>query len=416
MKATKTAQPTPDAALEAERREAQKRVELADDGERARRAEPSDRARQRECPPSGPPSELEQLCGELERQAATIAELRDSVSLLLDHAGALNAERERRLRARLWRPVAARARRLKTPALGAWRHYPPRPLRIPRRYLRSRPPQPAPRISIVTPSYQQGDYLERTIRSVIAQGYPELEYIVQDGGSSDNSRQVLERHSHGLAYWASEPDGGQAEAINRGFEHATGEVMAYLNSDDLLLPRALNYVARYFQRHPDVDVIYGHRIIIDGQDGEVGRWILPRHADWATALADYVPQETLFWRRRAWERVASRVDDGLHFAIDWDLLLRFMRTGCRIVRVPRFLAAFRTHDDQKSVVQRAVGEDEIRRLREHWHGRHLSDQEIAESLAPFYRSHKLQHFGHRIGQAVTPTVDVTSVWQDGGHG
>ena len=97
-------------------------------------------------------------------------------------------------------------------------------------------------------------------------------------------------------------DEGHAHAINLGFAHATGDVMAFLNSDDLLLPGSLHYVARYFERHPDVDVVYGHRVLVDKNDMEIGRWVMPRHDDEVLSWADFVPQETLFWRRRIWER------------------------------------------------------------------------------------------------------------------
>jgi glycosyltransferase involved in cell wall biosynthesis len=349
-------------------------------------------------------SDFDELRGELERQASAIADLRESVQLLLNHAGAVNVERERRL--------SARVRRLRSPRLTSLRQHSPRPLRVPKRYLDVEAPQPAPSISIVTPSYQQAAYLERTIRSVLAQRYPKLEYIVQDGGSSDGSRQVLERHSDALASWSSAPDGGQADAINRGFARSTGEIMAYLNSDDVLLPGALNYIASYFARHPRVDAVYGHRIIIDEDDREIGRWILPKHRDWVTATADYVPQETLFWRRRAWERAGARLDTELDFAIDWDLLLRFLGSGCRMVRVPRFLGAFRVHDGQKTLAQARVGIEEAGRLREQSRGRQISDEEVLRMLEPYFRRHKVLHYAYRLASFGTPTVEVTRVWQE----
>src|SRR5439155_11875113 len=116
---------------------------------------------------------------------------------------------------------------------------------------------------------------------------------------------------------------GQAHAINLGFRHATGEILAYLNSDDLLLPGALAYVANHVVRHPEVGVVYGHRVVIDADGREVGRWVLPPQDDASLVWDDYVPQETMFWRRRAWERVGARLDETFHFALDWDLILRF---------------------------------------------------------------------------------------------
>jgi hypothetical protein len=230
-----------------------------------------------------------------------------------------------------------RIQELTRPRLGILRHHPPVPLIVPTSYFTTEPPTPAPAISIVTPSFEQGSYLERTLYSVVNQNYPALEYVVQDGGSSDETIDVLRRYDDSLRHWASERDEGQGDAINRGFAHTSGEIMAYLNSDDLLLPGALAYVARYFASHPDVDVVYGNRMMIDEDDGHIGSQVLPRHDDEELGLLDFVPQETLFWRRSAWEAAGGQIDASLRFAIDWDLLLRLRDSGAKIVRLPRFL-------------------------------------------------------------------------------
>jgi len=220
-----------------------------------------------------------------------------------------------------------------------------------------------PSIAIVTPSYQQGAYLERTIRSVIEQEYPRLEYVVQDGGSTDGSVAIIERYADRLAAWSSGPDDGQADAVTVGLARTSGEIMAWLNSDDLLLPGTLAYVAAYFRDHPDVDVIYGHRVVINPQGLEIGRWVLPTHRASAICWVDYIPQETMFWRRSIWEAVGG-LDTSFGFALDWELIVRFAEAGARFVRVPRFLGAFTAHPAQKSQAARAdLGEREIRRIR-----------------------------------------------------
>jgi len=170
--------------------------------------------------------------------------------------------------------------------------------------------------------------------------------------------------------------------------------MAWLNSDDLLLPGSLATVARYFVEHPEVDAIYGHRIIIDEDGDEVGRWVLPPHEDEVLRWADYVPQETLFWRRSLWERAGGRIDDGLRFAIDWDLLLRFLEAGATIVRLPRFLGCFRVHDDSKTVSGLyEQGEAEMALLRERVHGRRVDHEEIWRHVCSYvHRAHALQQF------------------------
>lgn len=263
--------------------------------------------------------------------------------------------------------------------------YAPRPLRLPAHYAHTplRSPNP-PTISVVTPTYQQGSYLARTIESVLAQRYPRLEYVIQDGGSTDGTGAILEQYRARLTHVASQRDRGQADAINKGFQQTTGEIMAWLNSDDLLLPGALATVGDFFAANPDVDVVYGHRIQINLHDQEVGRWVLPRHDPHVLAWADYIPQETLFWRRRLWEKVGGYVDTTYQFALDWELLLRFQAAGAHFVRLPRFLAAFRIHDEQKTSAQlHHVGNQEMARLRTKVHGRRVNQVEVHAHLTGY---------------------------------
>jgi glycosyltransferase involved in cell wall biosynthesis len=270
------------------------------------------------------------------------------------------------------------------------RHHDPRPLAIPASYARTRPPTNPFLISIVTPNLNQGKFLEATLRSVLDQDYPRLEYIVQDGGSSDGSIGILRRYAPRLKRWTAEPDAGQADAVNRGMQHATGDVLAYLNSDDLFLPGSLAYVACYFADHPDVDIVYGHRVLIDERGDEIGRWVLPPHDDAVLPLADYIPQETMFWRRRAWERVGARLDVSFQFAMDWDLILRFRAAGLKFARLPRFLGAFRISDNQKTQSLLAtVGRREMDVLRERALGRVPSARDIRRSVRPYIRRHWL---------------------------
>src|SRR5688572_12140661 len=143
-----------------------------------------------------------------------------------------------------------RWRKFTSHRLTAYPHYPAHQLYVPQRYTRLPKLAQPPAIAIVTPSFRQGHFLERTMKSVLDQEYPRLEYAVQDGGSEDETVSVLGRYEGRLRHWASHADRGQAHAINLGFQHVQGEIMAYLNSDDLLLPGALHYAADYFQRHP----------------------------------------------------------------------------------------------------------------------------------------------------------------------
>jgi glycosyltransferase involved in cell wall biosynthesis len=282
--------------------------------------------------------------------------------------------------------------------LTALAQYTPQPLFIPRRYQRMTALAAPPTIAIVTPSFNQGHFLEWTLQSVLGQNYPRLEYVVQDGGSRDHTVELLTRYHERLAYWQSQPDRGQAHAINLGFQRARGEIMAYLNSDDILLPGTLLYVARWFDRHPEVDVVYGHRVLINEANDEVGRWVLPPHDSATLSWLDYVPQETLFWRRRIWERVGGAMDESFQFALDWDLILRFRDAGARFARLPRFLGGFRLHGEQKTSTQMQTrGEAEIQRLRERSLGRPVRMGEVGLAVRPYLRRHVLYRHLYRFG-------------------
>jgi GT2 family glycosyltransferase len=297
-----------------------------------------------------------------------------------------------------------------SPRLGSLRHHSPQPLLVPWHYYRTDAPSPAPTISIVTPSLNQGRFLERALYSVRSQGYPRVEHVVRDGGSEDESPDVLLRRTEWLASWTSEPDGGQADAINRGFANTHGEIMAYLNADDLLLPGALAYVARYLDRHPDVDVVYGHRLLIDEHDGVIGRWVLPPHDSAVLAWADFVPQETLFWRRSVWDAAGGALDGRLDFAIDWDLLLRFSAAGARFVRLPRYLGAFRVHDEQKTLTQFERWYRECRILLEREHHRPVSLEEVRARVNRYARRHVAHHTLHRAAVRLPlPRVQMRTI-------
>ena len=334
-------------------------------------------------------------------------------------AARLPLPRKRARRTRLFmrrriRPVRTRIRRarLRTqnavrrgfrkvtlpPRLGLLYHHEPRPLSVPPRYADVRRPEDPPKISIVTPSFNHAEFLGETIESVLSQEYPDFEYIVQDGGSDDGTAAVLDEYRDHLHHVDVREDRGQAHAINLGMAHATGEIMAYLNSDDLLLPGTLDYVARTFERHPDVGVIYGHRVLIDDGGQEIGRWVMPRHSNRVLSWADFIPQETMFWRREVWEQAGARMDEDFRFALDWDLILRFRDTGTKIKRVPRFLGAFRVHEAQKSSAEvDTVGAEEMARIRRRELQRDVSRKEIHRNIRGYLRRHSVLHRLYRAG-------------------
>jgi GT2 family glycosyltransferase/SAM-dependent methyltransferase len=220
-----------------------------------------------------------------------------------------------------------------------------------------------PRISIVTPSYNQGKYIERTVRSVLLQRYPNLDYILMDGGSTDDTVSRLAPYKDRFTFFSSEPDNGQADAIAKGFARSSGDIMAYLNSDDLLAPDALHFVANFFERNPAVDFVYSHRCTVDENDKVLWYWILPPHLNFFMKRWDFIPQETCFWRRSLFEK-AGPIDPSYHFAMDYDLFVRFMNLG-RMRRVNRFLAAFRQHSESKTTQLLGImGRREMLRVRQ----------------------------------------------------
>jgi glycosyltransferase involved in cell wall biosynthesis len=276
--------------------------------------------------------------------------------------------------------------------------YPPMPLKIPRHYQTNAIETASlPTVCIVTPSFNQGHFIERTIKSVIEQSYPEIEYIIQDGGSKDGTVEILEKYRSNLSHVESRKDKGQTNAINCGFNHASGEIMAYLNSDDLLLPGTISYVVNFFLKNPDVDVVYGHRIIVNENDDEIGRWVLPPHDEENLLWADYIPQETMFWRRRIWEKVGGSLDESFQYAMDWDLLLRFQKAGANFVRLPRFLGAFRVHSAQKTSAWLDIGLQEMARLRRQSHGRCITEMEAGYRVKPFLKRFNWHYRLYRLG-------------------
>ncbi len=211
-----------------------------------------------------------------------------------------------------------------------------------------------PRITLVTPCYNQSAFVEQTLRSVLDQQYPALEYIVVDGGSSDGSAEIVQRYSDRLAWWVSEPDGGQSAAINKGFAHSSGEIMGWLNSDDLLLPGALALVGEVFARCPQIAWLTGRNANIDAAGHPSGFSLtfgkfrpLIRRGWYHGRGLGFIRQESSFWRRELWDRAGAQVDETRSYSMDFDLWQRFARYA-DLVSVDAVLAAFRVHPAQKT--------------------------------------------------------------------
>lgn len=221
------------------------------------------------------------------------------------------------------------------------------------------------KFSIVTPSFNSGRFIERTIRSVLDQGYPDLEYLVIDGGSTDDTLEILKRYGDRV-WWLSEPDSGQPEAINKGLRRATGDVVAFLNADDIYEPRALVRVAEYFAEHPEVKWAYGKCRIIDENDREIRRPItlyknllLRRYSYRKLLTENFISQPATFWRREAHDEVGF-INEAEHYAMDYEFWLRLGQRYPAGV-IPHYLAAFRMYDTSKSgSLANPQFEDELR--------------------------------------------------------
>lgn len=281
--------------------------------------------------------------------------------------------------------------------LGSLRRETPRPLSSPSIDHQDLCDAARLRFGIVTPVFNQVDYIAQTVQSVLGQRYSSLEYIVKDGGSNDGTVEKIGLPRGVLKAVLSHPDDGQASAINEGFQ-ALGDVdvMAYLNGDDLLLPGAIACVARFLNQNPSVDVVYGHRVLIDERGMEVGRWVLPSHDNDILSWVDYIPQETLFWRRGIWEASGGRIDESFRYAMDWDLLVRFREAGATFARIPRFLGAFRLHEAQKTSKDFiTTGRDEMIRIRRRTLGYSPTPWQVNRAALPYLLKHAAANRAYR---------------------
>lgn len=205
-----------------------------------------------------------------------------------------------------------------------------------------------PLVSIVTPSFNQARFLEATIQSVLGQDYPNLEYLVVDGGSTDGSVGIIQQYAPRLAWWVSEADQGQTEALNKGFARARGQILAWLNSDDTYLPGAISSAVTYLQEHPEVGLVYGDANFIDEQGRQIGQFAA-RQTDYRRLRRGYVhiPQQASFFRADLWRQVGP-LDPGFYFAMDYDLWVQIAERA-PIRYVPQTWANFRLHSSGKTI-------------------------------------------------------------------
>jgi glycosyltransferase involved in cell wall biosynthesis len=270
-----------------------------------------------------------------------------------------------------------------------------------------------PRLSIVTPSYNQGQYIEETIRSVLLQGYPNLEYLIVDGGSTDESIEIIRRYQKWLNYWVSEPDRGQAHAINKGFYKCTGDIVGWINSDDILLPQAAERVANAFVKQP-YSILFGQVINSFDYFG-FGQLMHPRNITFETIIEPW--RYDMFWHQpglyvpRGLSLQVGPLDESLRYTFDWDWLCRLLQLAT-VEYLNQPIARFRYHSASKTVAEmRHWLPEEAIVARRYWPKVKNLDQRFAEAglqlhMASVYlklnnwdRSKGLQHLVNAIKQS-----------------
>lgn len=233
-----------------------------------------------------------------------------------------------------------------------------------------------PKISIVTPSYNQGQFLEETILSVLGQFYPNLEYIIYDGGSVDESVSIIKKYEHQLAYWESNKDKGQSDAINKGFTRATGQILMWLNSDDILMPNILQYVAKQYVEKGD-GIYFGNCIHFEESQSGIttyGSNVVDIHSTMSLDLAAIIIQPSSFWTRNVWQ-TNGNLDENFHYGFDWEWFLRAKKNEVNFYPVNKPISIYRIHEAHKSGIGGTKRQDEIEKIYEQY----------SPKYAPLYR-------------------------------
>ncbi len=258
-----------------------------------------------------------------------------------------------------------------------------------------------PKITIVTPSYNQADFLEETILSIIRQDYPRLEHIVMDGGSTDGSVEIIKKYAQHLTHWYSGPDDGQSDAIMKGFERGSGELMNWINSDDLLFPGALKAMAKCWQENPEADLYSGAQGYCDGE-GRVTRISCPPTGA-AFSLSGWmipVGQQATFFSRDAYEKVGGLRKD-FHAIMDQDLYYRILQAGGLVGKTNEPVGMIRYHEAAKTSAQRDLWHAEIPKFMQ------------ANGVSPF--RHRLAKIKMRLVRMIdgsyARSMKMTRKWQ-----
>jgi glycosyltransferase involved in cell wall biosynthesis len=259
-----------------------------------------------------------------------------------------------------------------------------------------------PKISIVTPSYNQAQYLEQTLRSVLEQQYPNLEYIVIDAGSTDGSVDIIKEYADRLTYWISEKDQGHADGINKGFAHTTGEIMGWLNSSDIYFPWTLETIAQVFTDVPEVKWISGMPShFSEGTAPQNISLIYINKYDFLSGNYKWLQQESIFWKRSLWNSSGSGLDTNLKYACDFELWLRFFNDA-ELYSVNTILASFRFHEDRRSKTGKDYYRDEADKAFEKFYG--------SSDLKSRLLARVVRLMNNRRGRVIRKILSETRSW------
>ena len=230
------------------------------------------------------------------------------------------------------------------------------------------------KITVVTPSYNQGEFIEDTILSVTGQEYNNFEYIIIDGGSKDNTVEIIKKYESKIHYWVSEKDNGQTDAINKGMKKATGDIVCWINSDDVLLPNTLQWVADYFNTHNDIEFLNGLSLEIDRQ-GYIKRLIHILQNKWFARKGCFnVCQQGMFWRKSVFSKVGY-LDETFHACMDWEFIIRLYENNINMAQINKPLGAVRIYGETKTAMGGDIWTKDWEKLSTRYNGQYVVNRE-----------------------------------------